>query len=150
MTTEHYAELMLSFPLFQGFTAHGAGFILEKGAIKEHASGEVIFHEGDPPGSVMLALSGTAEIYVERNGKVIPLTESGPGTILGELAVLCGIPRAASLRAKGTLVALHWTNQNFRQLMVSNVALSERILRNSLRTLIDKERSLINSLNPAS
>jgi len=143
-----YAATMIGFPLFHGFTAHGAEFILQKGVVKEHPPGEIIFREGDSASSVMLVLNGQAEVYVERHGKLIPLAESGPGTILGELGVLCGIPRSASLRAKGPLVALHWSGDAFRQMLVNHVALSERILRHSLRTLIEKEQSLINSLNP--
>ena len=143
---EQYAGLITSFPLFAGYTAHGAQFILDKGAVQEYASGTVIFHEGDPAEFVLLVLAGSAEVYVERSGRVLSLVDSGPGTILGEIAVLCGIPRSASLRAREKLVVVRWTADAFRQMLLSNVSLSQRILRHSLRTLIDKEQALINSL----
>ena len=143
---EKYAELMTRFPLFAGYTTHGAKFVLEKGTLQEHDVGTVLFHEGDAAEFVLLVLSGSAEVYVVRSGRVISLVDSGPGTILGEIAVLCGIPRSASLRARENLVVVRWTADAFRQMLLSNVSLSQRILRHSLRTLIDKEQSLINSL----
>jgi CRP-like cAMP-binding protein len=65
---------------------------------------------------------------------------------LGELAVLCGIPRSASVRASEKSAALQWRASAFRSLLLRDVFLSERIFRESLRTLIEKERSLIDLL----
>lgn len=143
---DKYAEIITGLPLFQGSTIHGAQLLLEDGEVKEHEPGEVLCREGDAATFVLLVLSGKVQVFVERREKTVALTEAGPGTILGELAVLCGIPRAASLRASEKLVALHWSASAFRHLLLRNPALSERIMRQSLRTLIDKEQALINSL----
>ena len=143
---EQYAERITKFPLFEGHTAHGAQFLLDHGEVKEHAPGEVLCREGDAATFVLLVLSGKVQVFVERSGQTLVLTEAGPGSILGELAVLCGIPRAASLRASEKLVALHWANEAFRRMLLGNAFLSERILRQSMRTLIEKEQALINSL----
>ena len=66
------------------------------------------------------------------------LTDAVPGTILGELAVLCGIPRSASVRASEKSAVLQWSAAAFRSLLLRDVFLSERIFRESLRTLIEK------------
>jgi CRP-like cAMP-binding protein len=142
---EQYAEVMTKFPLFEGHTAQGAQFLIERGEVKEHAAGAVLCREGDAATFVLLVLSGKVEVFVERSGQTLVLTEAGPGSILGELAVLCGIPRSASLRASERLVALHWENEGFRRMLLSNASLSQRILRQSLRTLIEKEQALLNS-----
>ena len=143
---EQYAELITKFPLFAGHTAHGAQLLLERGAVQEFSPGEVLCREGDAGSFVLLVLAGTVEVFVERQGQALVLTEVGPGTILGELAVLCGIPRAASLRTAGDVVVLNWRNDAFRRILLGNAFLAERILANSLRTVIEKEQALINSL----
>ena len=102
--------------------------------------------EGDEPTFVLLVLSGKFEIFVKRQGRDLVLSEAGPGTILGELAVLCGIPRSASVRAIEKSAVLQWSAAAFRNLLLRNAFLSERIFRASLRTLIEKEHSLIESL----
>jgi potassium efflux system protein len=95
---------------------------------------------------VLLVLTGNMQVFVERQGRELVLTDVGPGTILGELALLCGIPRSASVRASEKSVVLQWSATDFRHMLLGDVSLSERIFKESLRTLIDKERSLIDAL----
>ena len=144
--SEEFTSLITSLPLFKGYTTNGAQRILDAGDIKTLPAGEVLFKEGDPPGSVLLVLKGKLQVYVERQGKDMILTDSPPSTILGELSVLCGMPRSASVRVIEDATVLEWSAAEFRGLLVKDVFLSERIFRSSLRTLIDKERSLIDSL----
>jgi CRP-like cAMP-binding protein len=143
---EQYASLITGFPLFQGFTVDGAQMLLDSGEVKEYSPGEMLIKEGDGPTFVLLVLTGKLHVFVERQGRDLVLTDAGPGTILGELAVLCGIPRSASVRASENSAALQWSAAAFRSLLLRDAFLSERIFRESLRTLIEKERSLIDSL----
>jgi len=146
---ENYAQSIASFGLFQGFTTQGAARLLERGEVKNCAAGELLFQEGDTAEYVLLVLSGTIQVFVERAGEVLPLTEVGPGAILGELAVLCGIPRSASVRAGEASVVLCWSAPAFRAMLLRYPLLSERIFREALRTLVEKERSLLDSLKPS-
>lgn len=141
-----YAELITGFPLFKGFTTNGAKRLLDSGEVKQHAPGDELLKEGDTANFVLLVLTGTLEVFVEREGKHLILTEAQPGTILGELAVLCGIPRSASVKAKENSAVLQWSDEAFRTLLLRDPSLSQRIFREALRTLINKERSLIDSL----
>ena len=143
---EKYAELITGFPLFKGFTVNGTKRLLDAGEVKEHAPGDVLLKEGDSADFVLLVLSGKLDVFVEREGKDLVLTEANPGTVLGELAVLCGIPRSASVRAKENSVVLEWSDEAFRTLLLRDPSLSQRIFGQALRTLIEKERSLIDSL----
>jgi len=143
---EQYAQLITEFPLFQGFTLPGAQMLLESGELREYSMGEVLLKEGDPPTFVLLVLTGKMEVFVNRQQRDLVLSIAGPGTILGELAVLCGIPRSASARASEQSAVLRWGATAFRNLLLRDAFLSERIFRASLRTLIEKERSLIDSL----
>ena len=143
---EQYAATIAGFPLFRGFTSDGAQMLLDCGEVKEYAPGEVLLREGDAATFVLLVLRGTMQVFVERRHRDLILNDVGPGTILGELAVLCGIPRSASIRAGEDAAVLQWTSTTFRNLLLRDVFLSERIFRESLRTLIEKERALIDAL----
>ena len=144
--SEQYAELITTFPLFEGFTANGTKRLIDAGAIKAHTAGQVLLKEGDSSDFVLLVLSGTLEAFVERGGKDFILTDATPGTILGELATLCGIQRSASVRAKEDSVVLEWPDEAFRTLLLRDPSLSQRIFGQALRTLVEKEKSLIESL----
>ena len=143
---EDYAELITSFPLFQGFTAYGATRLLAAGEINEHERGTALMNEGDDADFVVLVLRGTLEVFVERGGRHVVLMEAGPGTLLGELAMLCGISRSASVRASDHSSVLRWSDEAFRTMLLRDHSLSQRIFGQALRTLVDKERSLIDSL----
>lgn len=143
---EQYADLMTTFSLFNGFTANGAKRLLAAGEVIEHERGNGLMAEGDNSDFVLLVLTGKLEVFIERDGQHLVLTEAGPGTILGELAMLCGIPRSASVRAKEASTVLQWSDEAFRTLLLRDPSLSQRIFREALRTLVEKERSLIESV----
>jgi len=144
--TTNYAELIPGFPLFKGFTTDGANRLLKSGEIKQHGPGDVLLNEGDAADRVLLLLTGGLEVFVERDGKDLVLTETKPGTVVGELAVLCGIPRSASVRAQENSAVLVWSDEAFRTLLLRDPHLSQRIFGQILRTLVEKESALIDSL----
>src|SRR5688572_17127838 len=144
--SDNYAELITEFPLFDGFTTDGARRLMKSGEVKEYAADEVLMKEGDKADFVVLLLTGGVEVFVSRSGSEVVLRETKPGTITGELAVLCGIPRSASVRAQAPSVVVKWNEDAFRTLLLRDPHLSQRIFTQILRTLVDKERALIDSL----
>jgi CRP/FNR family transcriptional regulator/CRP/FNR family cyclic AMP-dependent transcriptional regulator len=143
---DQLAAMMTEFPLLRGFTVQGTQRLLDRGAVREFVAGELIFNEGDAPAAVLLVLNGALQVFVERNGGDIVLADVGAGAVLGELAVLCGIRRSASVRALKQTLTLQWDALSFRNLLLRYPLLSERIFKESLRTLVEKERSLIDSV----
>lgn len=143
---EQYAMMIPTFPLFKGSTVQGAQMLLDCGEVREYSQGDVLRKEGDNPTFVLVVLTGRMRIYMEREGRDLVLNEAGPGTILGELGVLAGLPRSSSVRASEKSAVLHWSAAAFRDLLLRDPFLSERILRESLRSLIGKEKSLIDTL----
>ena len=136
-----YESLIPTFPLFEGFTAHGAQRLLENGTIIQCPAGATVFSEGETAYNVLLVLAGDLQVFVRRGDGDVVLASATPGTIVGELAVLCGIPRAASVRAAVDSAVLEWSDASFRRLLLSDVLLSQRIFSQALRSLIDKERA---------
>src|SRR5262249_49697421 len=141
-----YDSLIPTFPLFQGFTPAGAQRLLDHGAVTQCAAGTAIFEEGETASVVLLVLTGELQVFVHRGDADLVLTAAGPGAIVGELAVLCGIPRAGSVRAAVDSVVLQWNAAAFHRLLLGDVLMSQRIFGQALRTLVEKERALIDAL----
>jgi len=141
-----YDSLIPTFPLFHGFTAAGAQRLIDQGQVNQIAAGTVLFNEGEAASVVLLVLAGDLQVFVRRGERDLVLANATPGTIVGELAVLCGIPRAASVRAAVDSAVLEWSDASFRRLLLNDVLLSQRVFGQALRNLLDKERALIESL----
>jgi CRP/FNR family cyclic AMP-dependent transcriptional regulator len=63
---------------------------------KHFKSGEIIFNEGDPAGSVFLIDKGAVEITKKVDGASITLTTLGWNELFGEMALVDNSPRSAS------------------------------------------------------
>ena len=144
--TDHYAQLMTTFPAFEGYTIHGTKRMLESGLVRELSNGDPLFKEGDPARTAVLVLTGKVELFVERHGRVLPLTEAEPGRMLGELAVLGGAMRASSARTLDATAVVEWETDTFRRLVMGDAVLSERVFRQAMRTLVEEELALVASL----
>jgi flavin reductase (DIM6/NTAB) family NADH-FMN oxidoreductase RutF len=75
--------------------------ILGVGVEREYEDGAAIMRAGEPGDSMALVVEGTA--MIERGGRRIPVE---PGELVGEIAVLDGGPRTATVVADGTVRAL--------------------------------------------
>jgi CRP/FNR family cyclic AMP-dependent transcriptional regulator len=60
------------------------------------AAGDVVFSEGDKGDAMYVVRSG--ELTIEKGGKVMETV--GPGGVFGEMALIDGSPRVATVRAK--------------------------------------------------
>jgi flavin reductase (DIM6/NTAB) family NADH-FMN oxidoreductase RutF len=70
--------------------------ILAAGVERSYADGEAMMRAGEPGDSMVLVIEGTA--VVERGGRAVPVA---PGELVGEIAVLDGGPRTATVTAEG-------------------------------------------------
>ena len=75
---EKYAPMIITFPLFSGFTLDGAHMLLDCGEVRELSPGGILIKEGDDPTFVLLVLTGKLEVFVERHGRDLILMKPVP------------------------------------------------------------------------
>lgn len=75
--------------------------VLVQGHLEEYGPGEVIFRQGDEGDRLYIVKRGVLEILAAQadGGDPVPVAYLGPGEVLGELALLTGSPRSASVRS---------------------------------------------------
>ena len=81
--------------------------------------------EGEPTGSAFVVRGGRFEVDV--GGRVV--RELGPGEVLGELALLTGEPRSASVRARRDSVVCELPREAFDQAVSDDPAAARFVLR---------------------
>lgn len=69
--------------------------------------GQQLYTQGDPPQQMALLLSGSLLVSAHSNeGNQLPLGRVGPGEVIGEMGMLDGAPRSATVRCERTAVLL--------------------------------------------
>jgi CRP/FNR family transcriptional regulator, cyclic AMP receptor protein len=61
--------------------------------------GQELFHQGDEGDAAYLILSGEADVIADTPSGEVPVATVGQNAIVGEIAILCEVPRTASVRA---------------------------------------------------
>ncbi len=118
-------------PLFQGMSDKELARVAEISKEVSHPAGKTILEEDHSAVGFHLILSGEAE--ASQGG--VAISTMGPGTYFGEMSLIDGKPRSASVVAKGDLRTLAIPAWNFNRLLDDHpdmmrallVALSERI-----------------------
>ena len=87
-------------PLFEMLSNEEREAVVREMEIESHDEGSVIINEGDPGSSMYLIASGDVKVYT-RGGKAGPLylARLGEGDFFGEVSVLTGKPRTATITA---------------------------------------------------
>ena len=81
-------------------------------------SGSVLFHQGDPGDAVYVVITGRLRVvYRQPDGQTVVLGEIGRGETVGEMALLTGEPRSATVMAVRDSELARLSEDGFRALM---------------------------------
>lgn len=119
-------DLLQQVTYFRNFTDLELRQLIEIGYRKRLRESEILFHEGDPGDAFYIVLSGAVEVFVEKINK--HLATLYPGKFLGELALMLGIPRTASVRAVEDTILFTINDKGFRKILREHPDLSEVIV----------------------
>jgi small-conductance mechanosensitive channel/CRP-like cAMP-binding protein len=86
-------------------------------AVRQFGAGEMLVRIGEPGESMFIVRSGRAEVLGQTaDGQVRHLAEIGRGVITGEMALMTGEPRNASVRAITDLEVIEMDREGFTRL----------------------------------
>lgn len=92
-----------------------------------YAAGERIIEEGSPGDSFFVIDRGVVEVSKSIAGTVRPLAQIGDGEFFGEMALLTGEARSASVTARSDVDLYTLDKAGFQQIVVANPRLTEDI-----------------------
>lgn len=95
------AAIVQSSHLFKSLDDAGRARVLASGYVTTFGSGDVIIKQGDRGTQMYLVLNGSVAVETSAPGKSIHLAELGRGGVFGEVSVLTGRERTATVTALG-------------------------------------------------
>ena len=110
-----------------------------------------LFHEGDAGDCIYVVVSGRMRVVAERDDQQLVLDTLGPGAVLGELAILTGAQRSASVQALRDTELLEIDGVQFELLLDNDPglavglarALAERIQRGDPATSAEAPTAVV-------
>src|SRR5260370_17713622 len=79
--------------------------------------GQSICRQGDRGDAAFIVIEGNAEVLVNAPSGPIAVATIGPNDFVGEIAILCDVPRTATVRAVTRVVVLRIAKELFFRLL---------------------------------
>ena len=102
---------------------------------RTYHEGEFLFYLGDPGDALYIIDRGRVRVFLEISGQQLTLQEFGPGTAVGELALIDGNPRSASAAAIGETVIWRLEREVFTEALLKHPQLVNAMLSDLLAKL---------------
>ncbi|MBI1215615.1 MAG: EAL domain-containing protein [Alphaproteobacteria bacterium] len=106
---------------------------------KKFKQGDILMREGDKGDCAYVIESGNVEILVHREGQPLQIGVRGPGSLLGEMAMIDDKPRTATVRAIEDCVALEISRDDFARRVES----ADPVVKMVMRVITNRYRDMI-------
>src|SRR2546425_11632924 len=109
--------LLAQVPLFSGLSRRHLRRIADLAEEVRYRNGRTIVETGLPGNAFFVIAEGRAKVYRAKFPSGRPIAVLGPGDFFGEMALLDGGPRSATVVADGELTTIRLTRSGFRKVL---------------------------------
>ena len=117
MGMKEEVEALRNVPLFSSLEASKLKLLSFTSEWVEYRPGDSLFVEGAKGEEAFVIMQGEVDIYVESENGPLFVTSRSTGEIVGETAIVCDVPRTATVVAKSELTVLKISKEVFMQLI---------------------------------
>jgi signal transduction histidine kinase len=143
-------EFLRQLPLFAGLPDEDLDNLYGMAELVHLRAGQVLMEEGDPGDSLYIATEGRFEISKRTGERDVVIAGSGAGDVIGEISLLEGSPRTATVRAVSDARLVKISRETFTQLLERSPSASLGMLRTVTVRLRNTEAMLRQSEKMAS
>ncbi len=119
-------EMLRRVYCFASFTDEQLRVLVDLGYRRSLAPDDIVCHEGDTGQSLYVVLSGEVEVISSRAEK--PIAALRAGQFFGEISLLAGLPRTATVRAKTDTKVFVLHRDNLWRLLREHVDLAAHLV----------------------
>jgi CRP-like cAMP-binding protein len=102
--------------------------LVEHLSVESYAAGEVPVRQGDPGDSFYIIKSGRVDVIVEKSpGETAVVATLGPGNFFGEMSLLTGAVRTASIHVKEDAECIVIDKERFGITLANNPSIAESL-----------------------
>jgi predicted RND superfamily exporter protein len=128
-------------PVFRNMRPGEAKKVVLLGTLRTVAAGETVIREGLAGESMFMIVSGKVKVTVDVGGRPRLLNQLGPGDVIGEMALLGGGTRSATVTATETTELLRLDEQSLERVRRRSPRIAAKLFLNLSRILSDRLRA---------
>lgn len=129
MGLQEEVDLLRNIPLFAKIEPSKLKLLAFTSERLIYAENDILFEQGDVGDSAYIIIGGEADILVNTPGGPLVVATLKQNEIVGEIAILCDVPRTATVRAKTQLTTLRITKDLFFNLVIEFPQIAVEIMR---------------------
>ncbi len=129
--------------IFGYLTAEERNTLLEKMQPVSFAAGDTVVRERGPADAVYFILSGSVDVVIDvpRANRTRIINTLHPGSVFGEMSLIDGLPRSASVVTREPTGCLVLSREAFEEISAGHPLISQKLLRYFARLLSARLRS---------
>lgn len=121
------SALLRDQPLFHGVTDEHLQFLISQSPIQQYGRGELIIREGESGSSMFVLICGSAKVSVLASTKATTIASLKGGECFGEMSLLTGEARTASVVAESDCEVFEITKSTFARIVEQDPQLLPRL-----------------------
>jgi len=129
MSINEDVEALRRIPLFANVEPARLKLMAFASERAQYKPGETLFRQGDIADAAYIILEGRADVIIDTPSGPFSVAEVMKNDFVGEIAILCDVPRTATIRVKEPLVTLKITKDLFFRMVTDFPAIGIEVMR---------------------
>jgi len=146
LSLEEEVKLLRKIPLFANIEPSKLKLLAFTSERLSFEPEQVLFSQGDMGDAAYIIIDGEADIIIDTSGGPIIVATAKRNDIIGEIAILCDVPRTATVRAKSDLVTLVISKELFFRMVAEFPQMAVEIMRELAQRLENTNTKLREAL----
>lgn len=129
MSLDEEVDLLRNIPLFANVEPSKLKLLAFTSERLTFPAGQELFHQGDIGDAAYIIIDGEADVTVSTPAGEITVAKVGKNELVGEIAILCDVPRTATVKASTEVTTLAISKELFFQMVTEFPEMAVEIMR---------------------
>jgi CRP/FNR family cyclic AMP-dependent transcriptional regulator len=142
MNLNEEVEILKGVPIFAKMEPAKLKLLAFTGERMTFGTGQEVCHQGDPGDAMYVILGGVADILIDTEKGQMRVAELKKNGFFGETAILCDVPRNATVKASESLLTLKISKEMFYRLVSEFPTMAVEMMRELAHRVEDTNQKL--------
>jgi CRP-like cAMP-binding protein len=129
MSIDQEVEILRRIPIFAKIDPAKLKLMAFASERVTYKPGQVLFKQGERGDAAFIVLHGTADVLINADNGLLRVASLSENEIIGEISILCDIPRTATVQAETELTTLRITSDLFLRMLMEFPEMGVEVMR---------------------